>query len=798
MRKFKRKIDKFIQQVSDKITGSGLMQDEITADGQDKVTKEMAEYARLLAADACVLLENNGVLPLNPDNEIAVFGRCQFDWFYVGYGSGGDVNPPYCVNLIEGLNNAGVSLNQDVLNEYQDWLSKDENKANHGWWGHWPMCHPEMLLDKAKVQKVAKSCDTALVVIGRAAGEDRENTLTKGSYYLTDEEKNMLETVTSAFKNTVVILNIGSIFDMSWVKEYPNVSAVLIAWQGGMESGNAVCDVLTGKVSPSGKLPDTIAKNYEDYPSSKDFGDKNFNNYTEDIFVGYRYFDTFAKDKVLYPFGFGLSYTQFSYDNFEFSENNGEYKLLIDVKNTGKFSGKESVLLWCKPPKGNLCKPEKVLTAFAKTKTLAPNEKEQLAITFDKKSFASFDDMGKTGFTNAFVLEKGKYSFFVGDAKVACIDIEKTECIEQCESVCNVKNSFDRKTAFGTETVPAGKVNLRQRIIERMPADVKFTGDKGYKLKDVADKKISLDDFVAQLDEKELEALTRGEGAMGSALGTAGNAGAFGGILPSLREKGVYPIITCDGPAGIRLKKYCALLPSSTALASTFDTKSVEMLYVQVGIEMNKHSVDVLLAPGMNIHRNPLCGRNFEYFSEDPLLTGKMAAAVVKGVQSQGVSCCPKHFACNNQETRRNRHDSRVSERALREIYLRCFEIVVKESNPNTLMTSYNKINGVWSHYNYDLVTTVLRKEWGFDGVVVTDWWMQRSKSPEFKKIRDNAYRVRAQVDVLMPGNMGRLEKGYKSDGTLLKTLDKPDGITHAELVRTAKNVLGLILKTRY
>ena len=294
-----------------------------------------------------------------------------------------------------------------------------------------------------------------------------------------------------------------------------------------------------------------------------------------------------------------------------------------------------------------------------------------------------------------------------------------------------------------------------------------------------------------------VEALTRGEGCMGSSLGVAGNAGAFGGILPSLRDKGIPPVITADGPSGLRLRKYCALLPNGTALASTWDDKLVEELFAHIGKEMIKHGVDVVLSPGMNLHRNPLCGRNFEYFSEDPLLTGKMAAAIVRGVQSQGVSCCPKHFACNNQETKRNTNDSRVSQRALREIYLRGFEIVVKEAKPNTIMTSYNKINGVWSHYNYDLVTTVLRKEWGFDGVVITDWWMQKSKSPEFPNIKDNAYRVRAQVDVLMPGDMGHLNKKYKSDGTLLKTLGKPEGMTRAELQRTAKNVLQLILKTK-
>ena len=284
---------------------------------------------------------------------------------------------------------------------------------------------------------------------------------------------------------------------------------------------------------------------------------------------------------------------------------------------------------------------------------------------------------------------------------------------------------------------------------------------------------------------------------MNSPLGAPGNAGVFGGVIPSLQEKGVPAITCCDGPAGIRMQKYCSLVPCGTGLAATWNRELTEKLYSLVGSEMKYYGVDILLAPGMNINRNPLCGRNFEYFSEDPVLSGKMAAAVVTGIQSQGVGCCPKHFACNNQETKRNRNDSRVSERALREIYLRNFEICVKEAKPISIMTSYNKVNGVWSHYNYDLVTTVLRREWGYQGMVMTDWWMQKSKSPEFPQLKNNAYRVRAQVDVLMPGDMGHLTKKYRSDGSLVKTLGKPEGITMGELQRTAENVLRLIVKLK-
>ena len=279
---------------------------------------------------------------------------------------------------------------------------------------------------------------------------------------------------------------------------------------------------------------------------------------------------------------------------------------------------------------------------------------------------------------------------------------------------------------------------------------------------------------------------------MNSPLGAKGNAGVLGGVSDSLRAKGVPPVTTTDGPSGIRLSASCSLLPSGMVLASTWDTALVKELTALVGEEMAAKGSDVLLAPGMNIHRHPLAGRNFEYFSEDPLLTGKMAAAYVSGIQSAGVSACPKHFACNNQEFRRNRNDSRLSERALREIYLRGFEIVVKEAAPHFVMTSYNKINGVYGHYNYDLCTTVLRGEWKFECAVMTDWWMRYEASPEFRGVRDNAYRVRAQVDILMPGDK-RLGK-RKPDGTLLASLGKKDGMTVGELQRTACNVIRAAL----
>ncbi|MBO4913690.1 MAG: glycoside hydrolase family 3 C-terminal domain-containing protein [Oscillospiraceae bacterium] len=771
MENLKRKFGALAQSVIDAVVGGSLSQEETAAAGERIVTPGIGPLIRRAGAESCVLLENDGTLPLDRSREIAVFGRCQLDWFFVGYGSGGDVNGPYYVNLIDALETSGAAYNKPLAKVYKTWCESAEHKADEGWWGHWPYSHPEMPLDEVTLSYAAETAGTAVVVIGRAAGEDRENRLEKGSYYLTDEERAMLKSVTSAFAHTVVLLNVGGVMDLSWAKDYP-ISALLIVWQGGMESGNAVCDVLYGDVCPSGRLADTIAKRYQDYPSADNFGGKEFNEYAEGIFVGYRHFDLYSTEQILYPFGFGLSYTDFREEPEGLSYEDG-VSLRVRVTNTGSRAGAESVLLWCAPPRGSVKKPVRVLAAFARTKELAPGESDTVTLECDDKCLASFDETQR-----AFILEAGEYRFTANGAGAGGFTLDAARVIERCEPICLTS------------------AELRERILARLPQPLPHDG-AAQSLDDVAEGRATLDGFIASLSDAELEALTRGYGTMSSPLGVSGNAGVLGGITEDLRQKGVPPVVCCDGPAGLRVNRYCSLVPCGTALACTFDTELVEAIYHLVGSELRRYGADVLLAPGMNIHRNPLCGRNFEYFSEDPLLTGKMAAAVVRGVQSVGVAACPKHFACNNQETRRNRNDSRVSERALREIYLRGFEICVKESRPLTLMTSYNKVNGVWAHYNYDLATTVLRGEWGFDGMVMTDWWMQRAKSPEFPRLRDNAYRVRAQVDVLMPGSMAHTEKRCRSDGTVLRALGGKDGLTRAELERGAKNVLTLCLRLR-
>lgn len=799
MKSLKKKAFNVIGKIVNKVVASTSQDTSAYANDSYQPPEEMKALCRAVGAESIVMLKNeNNVLPIAEDKTVSVFGRVQNDWFYVGYGSGGDVNAPYKIGFMQGLNNAGININRDLAEIYEKWCS--ENPVDDGFWGHWPMCYDEMPVSRDIARDAARNSDTAIVIIGRAAGEDRENKLEKGSYYLTDEEVMMLDSVTAEFKEVVVLLNCGSIMDMSKLDSYGSrISSILYVWQSGMENGNAVADVLSGKLSPCGKLTDTIARNYEDYPSSKDFGNKDFNCYTEDIYVGYRYFETFEKNRVLYPFGFGLSYTDFEIAVEKCAFVNESIFTYVNVRNTGKTAGKEVVQAYFEAPCGKLGKPSRSLLAFGKTKLIQPGESDKILFELPIKKMASYDDENNY----AYVLEKGLYKVYIGadvrSAKLCCeYEQAKSEIVERYAQTAAPEESFNRLKADenGRKTyapVPTAKYDLKKIILDSLPEAAKSDG-RFYLLKDVKEGRITMQQFVAQLSVDELEAISRGDYIMGSPLGAAGNAGVFGGVLKSLRDKGVPAVTTTDGPSGIRLKQRSSLLPIGTALACTWNTELVKALYNQVGLEMKDHGSHVLLAPGMNIHRSPLCGRNFEYFSEDPVVTGLIAAAVVEGLQKTGVSACPKHFACNNQETNRTHNDSRVSERALREIYLKGFEICVKKAKPQNIMTSYNKINGVWGHYHYELCERILRKEWGYEGCVMTDWWMRSSKSPEFPNLCDQAYRVRSGVNVLMPGG-GRLNK-KKPDGTLLRTLGEPDGITLGELQKNAADVLNFVINS--
>ena len=778
----------------------GILAQEQAHHNPDKtVFPGMPDLVRTAAAEGAVLLENR-VLPLKKGTKVSLFGRVQCNWFCTGYGSGGDVNAPYQKNLLDALRDCGrLKVNEGLATVYESWCA--DNPISDSVWGMWPRHYPEMPVTPQMVLGARKVSDQAVVVIGRSSGEDRENLPKKGSFYLTEEERTLLKMVTRAFPDTVLLLNIGSIMDLSFLKEY-SFGAVLLLWQGGMESGNAAADLLSGKTCPSGRLTDTIPVRYEDHPSSGHFGEKESNQYFEDIYVGYRYFETFAPEKVLYPFGYGLSYTTFA--GAVQPEDSG-LVYHVNLTNTGSVSGKQTVMLFVEKPCGTLGNPARELAAFAKTGELYPGESEELTLTVSEEQLASFSEK-----ENAWLLQGGTYRFYLGENVRDAMGageyvVAETKVLKQVSEACAPATAFpilaaeeqDGRRIAVTRTAARRTVDLKQRILSSLPKDIFMTGDKGYKLADVKSGRVSMDAFLAQLSLEELEALSRGGYTMDHPLGPKGNAGIFGGTTESLRQKGIPPVVTTDGPSGIRLYDACSLLPIGTALACTFDPGLVQELYAHLGREMKARGTDVLLAPGMNIHRNPLCGRNFEYFSEDPLLTGKMAAAVVKGLQSVGVSACPKHFACNNQETNRNKTDSILSQRALREIYLKGFEICVKEAKPKNLMTSYNKINGVWGHYHFELVQTILREEWGYRGNVLTDWWMQYAPSPEFPKLKGNGYRVRSRVNVLMPGNRSFADRRRKPDGTLLATYKKDGGITLGELQENARAVLECVMELK-
>ena len=774
--------------------------------GKPEPRKEMSDACRRAGAEGTVLLKNDGVLPLSKTGSTAFFGRVQRDYFYVGYGSGGDVNPDYLISPMDALEARGdIAYDKALADRYRLWCQANVPPVMD--WAQWPTCHPEMALEEEAVRAAAQRNDAAVVILGRAMGEAMDNRPEPGGYYLTEEEKALLAQVTAAFRKVCVVVDAGNIMDLSWVEEYP-IGALLYAFQGGMESGNALMDVLYGDAQPGGRLTDTVPRHYEDAPSYGHFGGRDFNEYREDIYVGYRYYETFAQDKVLYPFGFGLSYTSFRVESAAAAWHTS-WDLRIQVTNIGSRPGRQVVQVYVEAPQGKLGKAARVLADYWKTPELAPGQSAEVSLWIDLEDLASFDDSGVTGHPYAYVLEAGAYRLYVGtDVRSASLAgrlfLEEQTLTAQLESQCSPTRDFPRlhpreeggRLVPGFEPVPRAESRRKEQVLENLPEPIPFTGDLGISFRDVCKGTHGMEDFIAQLTPEELNALCKGEGQMDSPLGTKGNAGMLGGTTRSLRDKGVPTLTTTDGPSGIRVCCYTALLPCGTALASSWDVKAVEALGHLFGQEMVRKGSDILLGPGLNIHRDPLCGRNFEYYSEDPLLSGTVAAAMVRGIQSvPGRSACVKHFACNNQEENRNRNDSRLSQRALREIYLRSFEICLRDAAPLCLMTSYNQINGIWGHYQYELVTGILRREWGYDGLVMTDWWMQPSADPDFPELWNDAYRLRAQVDVLMPG--GSAFGDPTMDPSALESLRKETGLTLGEMQRSAKNVLKLCARLK-
>ena len=773
--------------------------------------KYTAKARQAVAEGQVLLLNQNHVLPLPKGSHVAVFGRMQLHYYKSGTGSGGMVNVNKVTGILEALEESeDVQVYEPLVGVYREW-EKDHPFDEGVGWGNEPWSQEEMELNEALVEEAAEKNEYAIVILARTAGEDKDNKMLEGAYCLTSIEEDMLQKVRKSFAKMIVLLNTGNIMDMSFMDQY-RPDAVMYVWQGGMIGGLGTVDVLTDKVCPSGRLSDTIGAQMSHYPADPYFGGLEQNLYVEDIYVGYRYFESAAKSKVLYPFGFGLSYTTFSMeaDGFSYAEN--QVSFVMKVTNTGSVAGKEVVQVYAKAPLGKLGKPARVLIEFKKTKELMPGECETLTFAIPTSVFASYNEVSTAGMPVGWVLEAGEYTIYAGgnvrDAyAVGSFTLDELQIVEECRNALAPTTAFKRMkmTAanehaeaacvyeIAMEEVPLRVVSPEEKRNAELPESCEITGDRGIKLADVKAGKATLDEFVAQLTEEELASIVRGEG-MGSPKVTAGTAAAFGGVTKSLLEKGI-PCGCCDdGPSGMRLDSGMKAfsLPNGTLLACTFNTQLNEELYAFTAVEMIKNRVDILLGPGMNIHRHPLNGRNFEYFSEDPLLTGKMAAAQVRGLKSAGVTGSLKHFCGNNQETRRHTSNSIISERALREIYLRGFEIAVKEAKADAVMTTYGPVNGIWTSSNYDLVTDILRKQWGFEGVVMTDWWAYVCREGDKPAKTDFATMVKAQNDLYMvcPDS----EKNEHGDNTVESLHD--GSLTLGELQRCAKNICRFMMNT--
>ncbi len=765
-----------------------------------------AKARETVAAGAVLLRNENDALPFEKGSRVAVFGRSQFNYYKSGTGSGGMVNTAPVPGIPEALEAAGdVTPDPEVKAAYEAWLADHPFDVGQGWAAE-PWFQEEMPLDPALVSQAAARCDGAVVVLGRTAGEDKDNFAAQGSWFLTGAEREMLSRVCGAFSRVAVVLNVGNIIDMTWVEEYAP-QAVLVVWQGGQEGGNGTADLLTGRAYPSGKLSDTIARSIEDYPAAGHFGDPDRNLYPEDIYVGYRYFSTFAPEKVLYPFGFGLGYTRFAVSPGELQAGEDAVTVEATVTNTGACPGRETVQLYVSKPQGKLGQPALSLCAFRKTPELAPGESITLTLSCAPESLASFDDSGVTGHPNAWVLEAGEYAFRLGvsvaeNEAVGSVELADT-VVEQLEEALAPTVAFDRlrpgaARGDGTyemtkEPVPLQTADPDARRLDRLPAPRPCTGDQGWRLGDVLDGKVSLESFVDQLTDEELTVMVRGEG-MCSPKVTAGTAGAFGGVTQRLVDYGIPTGCCADGPSGIRMDcgTRAFAMPNGTCQACTFDPDLVEELYEYEGLELRKNRVDTLLGPGINIHRHPLNGRNFEYFSEDPMLTGRMAAAQLRAMQRYGVTGTVKHFACNSQETRRHFVEAVVSQRALREIYLRAFEMAVKEGKARSIMTSYNPINGWWTASSYDLLTTILRREWGFTGQVMTDWWAMGNDAGQPGERTNMAAMIRAQNDLYMVTGSAQENTNHDNSAQALAQ----GKVTRQEYLRAAENICRFLLES--
>lgn len=813
------------------------------------------KLAREAAAEGFVLLENKDhFLPLAKGSKVGLYGAGAIRTIKGGTGSG-DVNERDSVNIFQGMKNAGYDVtSSEWLEDYDklyvqarlDWKNEIFTKLNgddtkfFDAYSATPFFMPSgNPIDEEKA--AADGADTAFFVLARIAGENKDRFDTEGDYFISKEEKAILAQVSRCYKNVVLVINTGGLMDLAFVEEFDNIRSILQYVQAGQEGGNAFADVVSGDVTPSGKMTDTWAKDYYDYPGAEVYsyksGDLMKEKYEEGIFVGYRYFDTFEVP-VRYSFGYGMSYTDFEIrtDDIKVSGRgmmNPKVSVTVTVTNTGDtYAGKEVVQIYASCPQGRLVKEFRRLAGFGKTKLLAPKESQTMTITFPLYQLTSYEEESAS-----WILEPGMYGIWIGNdlntsVLSGALELDEKAVMTACENICPLKEELN-EIVPDAEKVQAREVAWQKEVKEKRMSVIEL------KAAEIPTEKVDYQPVPEELPGKagkiveslsvdQLALLATGDPgrAQGNALGSAGISvpGAAAETSPCASEEpwNVTTIALVDGPAGLRLKReyqvdngkivasdflaaleggffskpqekrgttyyqFCTAIPVGTLLAQSWDVELIKRVGEMIGHEMELFNVTLWLAPGMNIHRNPLCGRNFEYYSEDPLLAGMMAAAMTLGVQKvPGCGTTIKHFACNNQEDNRMGSDSILSERALREIYLKGFEIAVKDAQPMSIMTSYNLINGVHAANCYDTCTKAARDEWGFAGAIMTDW---TTTNVQIQGECTAAGCMRAGNDMVMPGLPEDHENIKKelADGTL----------TMAELKRCIYNTVNIVLQS--
>ena len=752
--------------------------------------REHRTLARTAAAEGIVLLENNGVLPLKPQ-KIALYGPGSRMTVKGGSGSG-DVRERYSVTIEEGLKSAGFSFpttlwmdrfqkkyEQDVA-AWRSALEADIQKYSvfqtmqmFCYIGEHPMPYPACT--PVLPDELTEETDTAIYVLSRQAGEGKDRRVEKGDFLLSDVEAESLRLLRKHYKKLILILNCGSVMDLSILDEMP-IDAVIFFGQGGTEGGNALADILTGAVSPSGKLTDTWAKHYEDYPCADTFSHRNGNleneEYAEGIYVGYRWFEKKAITPR-YPFGYGRSYTSFEHEVGEITENS----MTVSVTNTGKYPGKDVLQVYVSKPEGALEHEVRALAGFAKTKCLAPGQRQTLSISVCLEDIASFDES-----RSAFVLEAGEYSLLLNNTAVGSFCVVTERVLETVEPIGN--NISEPVTQAFSPKVQT----LLNRISDR--DKIRLVVGGGYAIRCYNNVMGAAGRTCTKLLKKGIPNIVLSDGPAGLNVIPVTTTTTWG--TPQYPEglpadwkwgwlKKMEPVIKHLPGKGVTRYRYMTAWPSETVQAQTWNTELLEQIGNAVGKEMLEIGVSVWLAPGLNIHRNPLCGRNFEYYSEDPLVSGKMAAAITRGVQSMGgVGVSQKHFCCNNQEDNRMEVSANVSQRALREIYLCAFRIAVTEGKPWTVMSSYNRVNGKHVCNHFDLLSRVLRQEWGFEGLVMSDWNATEQCS--------YAEAINAGNDLIMPGTPAVAKK--------LEADLKAGRLNREALNVSAGRVLELVLKS--